>query len=615
MLHLIIFLITYFAGLVLYFQLLQRPLFLFYNRSETDSRVSPADIFRMARHGFRSDIIVASYLSAPPLIAAVAQTFIHPQFLGGFMTAYNIAAGIILGLSTIVDAALYPFWKFKLDASILPYLRSIKGACASVSTLYIIPAVITVLVMAAVSSAWLQGTVILSERLSGSSTPFIADGLGQSMLSVLIFLLSAGALFAMIRGLGRRPNNPSVSFYSNILFFNHCALNPLYSFIYSLSVNDKIEGAFRAFDDETCHREFAHLFPGDTFPTDKLLNTDRTNVLFIIWESLSARFVGELGGQPGVTPNIDRLAREGILFTRVDCNSFRTDRGLVALLSGYLAQPTTSVIRMTKKVPNLPALPRRFKEAGYDTMAVHGGDLTIFHKGEYYLTVGHDRVVGDKDLPKGLPSGKWGIHDGAVLDWIYDDIMDKTSKGRRWYTTFQTLSSHEPWIVPYTRLKDDEIANTFAYVDDAIGRFVDRLKKTPAWDSLLIVITGDHGCNTGQHLPADRYAHIPLLMTGGAVKAPRRIDTIMSQTDTAATLLGQLGISHDEFIFSRDVMAESYTYPFGFHTFVNGFMFRDATGYTVYDNVSDTATDSPDPDRERKGRIILQYLYEDLARR
>lgn len=99
--------------------------------------------------------------------------------------------------------------------------------------------------MAAVSAAWLQGTVILSERLSGSSTPFIADGLGQSMLSVLIFLLSAGALFAMIRGLGRRPNNPSVSFYSNILFFNHCALNPLYSFIYSLSVNDKIEGAFQ----------------------------------------------------------------------------------------------------------------------------------------------------------------------------------------------------------------------------------------------------------------------------------------------------------------------------------------------------------------------------------
>lgn len=611
MLHLIIFILVYFLGLLLFFQCIQRPLFILYNRKECDSPIHLRDFYDMERHGLRSDLIVASYFTAIPMIAAVVQTMVPVTFLNGFLLTYNIILAVVLGIATIVDTALYPFWKFKLDASVLPYLKSIKGACASVSAAYIATAVTCVLVMMSFCFIWLQATVILS----ACNPPFMARGVGQTLLSLLVFVVSAGLLFVMIRGLGRRPNNPSVSFYSNVLFFNHCALNPVYSFIYSLSVNDKIEGAFRAFDDETCHREFAQLFPGDTFPDDKLFNTDRPNVLFIIWESLSARFVGELGGMKDVTPNIDRLSHEGVLFTRVDCNSFRTDRGLVALLSGYLAQPTTSVIRMTKKVPNLPALPRKFKDAGYDTMAVHGGDLTIFHKGEYYLTVGHDRVVGDKELPKGLHTGKWGIHDGDVLDWIYDDIMDKTARGRRWYTTFQTLSSHEPWIVPYSRLANDPISNTFAYVDDAIGRLVDRLKKTPAWDNLLIVITGDHGCNTGQYLPADRYAHIPLLMIGGAVKAPRRIDTIMSQTDTAATLLGQLGMPHDEFIFSRDVMADSYRYPFGFHTFVNGFMFRDATGHTTYDNVSQSATDSPDPDREHKGRIILQYLYEDLAKR
>lgn len=611
MLQLIIFILTYFISLVLYFQLIQRPLFLLYNRSASDTSIRASDLLGMARYGFRSDVIVASYLTAIPVIAATLQSFIPVVFLPAFMVAYNILAGLTLGVATVVDTALYPFWKFKLDASILPYLKSIKGACASVSTTYIIIGGLSILAMASFSAGWLEGATLLSD----SESPFMAHGVMQMLLSALIFILSAGLLFIMIRGLGRRPNNPSVSFYSNILFFNHCALNPIYSFIYSLSVNDKIEGAFRAFDDETCHREFAELFPGDTFPTDKLLNTDRPNILFIIWESLSARFVETLGGQEDVTPNINRLSHEGLFFTHVDCNSFRTDRGLVALLSGYLAQPTTSVIRMTKKIPNLPAFPRKFKEAGYDTMAVHGGDLTIFHKGEYYLTVGHDRVIGDKDLPKGYPTGKWGIHDGAILDWIYDDIMDKTAKGRNWYTTFQTLSSHEPWDVPYSRLKEDMISNSFAYVDDAIGHLVDRLRNTPAWDNLLIVITGDHGCNTGQYMPTDRYAHIPLLMVGGAVKSPRRIDTIMSQTDIPATLLGQMGIRHDEFIFSRDVMADSYKYPFSFHTFVNGFMFRDATGYTVYDNVSATATDSPDPTREHKGRIILQYLYEDLAKR
>jgi len=611
MLGLIIFITTYFIGLVLYFQLIQRPLFMLYNRSAGDAPVKAGDLWGIMSHGFRSDIIIASYFTALPLIAASLQTVITTPFLGAFMMTYNVIIGVVLGLATVVDTALYPFWKFKLDSSILPYLKSIKGACASVSTAYIVGAIVAVLVMAALSAGWLEGATLLGGLPMAPATL----SLGHALLTLGIFIIATGLLFAMIRGLGRRPNNPSVSFYSNKLFFNHCALNPLYSFIYSLSVNNKIEGAFKAFDDDTCRREFAELYPGNTFPTDKLLNTDRPNVLFIIWESLSARFVGELGGQKGVTPNIDRLAQEGVLFTHVDCNSFRTDRGLVALLSGYLAQPTTSVIRMTKKVPNLPALPRRMKEAGYDTMAVHGGDLTIFHKGEYYLTIGHDRVVGDKDLPKGLPTGKWGIHDGAVLDWIYDDIMAKTAKGSRWYTTFQTLSSHEPWDVPYSRIKDDPIANTFAYVDDSIGRLVDQLKGTPAWDNLLIVITGDHGCNTGQIMSTDRYAHIPLIMAGGAVKTPRRIDTLMTQSDTAATLLGQLGIAHDEFIFSRDVMADSYRYPFGFHTFVNGFMFRDATGYTVYDNVSETATDSPDPTREHKGKIILQYLYEDLANR
>lgn len=607
----IAFICTYFIGCLLYFQLIQRPLFILYNRKETDERITVRELVRMSRYGFRSDIIVCSYLTALPVIAAFVQSLVPVQFLWWFMTAYNIIVGIVLGLAVVVDTALYPFWKFKLDASVLNYVKELKSACSSVSTVFIITAIISLMVMMAFTVVWLQGAAVLG----GSESPYIAHGFIQILLTILVFILAVGALFAMIRGLGRRPNNPSVSFYSNVLFFNHCALNPLYSFSYSLSVNDKIDGAFHTMDDETCHREFAQLYPGDSFPVDKLLNTDRPNVLFIIWESLSARFVGALGGQPDVTPNINRLTEEGVLFTHVDCNSFRTDRGLVALLSGYLAQPTTSVIRMTKKVPNLPAFPRKFKELGYDTLAVHGGDLKVFHKAEYYLTMGHDRVIGENDFPRSFERGKWGVHDGIVFDWMYDDIMKKTADGRQWFTTVQTLSSHEPWIVPYDRIKDDPITNSFAYVDDAFGRLVERLKKTPAWDNLLIVVTGDHGCNTGQFLAYDKYAHIPLLMLGGAVKEPRRIDTLMSQSDIAATILGQLGIAHDEFIFSRDVMAESYSYPFGFHTFVNGFMFRDATGYTVVDNVSASAIDSPDPDREHKGRVILQYLYEDLAKR
>ncbi len=605
------FIVCYYVSWLLYFQLFQRPLFILYNRRLSSRAVTPKDVWDMSRFGFKTDIIVCAYLTSLPLLAGIAQAFIPYVFLPKFMVCYNVAAAIVIGLVTVSDTALYSFWQHKIDASVLAYLKTLKWAVASVSGLYIAGAALALITLSAVIYLWLEWGC----DITMGDAPYVAHGIAEKIITAITGTALAGTAVVLIRGLRRRPNNPSLSYYSNNQFFNHAALNPVYAFIYSLGVNDKIEGAFHYTDSEECGKVFHELYPASRGASEKLLNTDRPNILFIIWESLSARFVEELGGQKDVTPNINRLSHEGLFFTRVDSNSFRTDRGLVALLSGYLAQPTTSVIRMTNKLPNLPAFPMKFKDLGYETTAVHGGDLMVFHMSEYFLTIGHDRIVSEPDLPSSMQRGKWGVPDGDVLEWVYDDIQQKQKEGKHWYTTMLTLSSHEDWKVPYNRIPDDEIANSFAYVDDAFGRFVDKLKGTPAWDNLLIVVTGDHGCNAGEPLSHDKYSHIPLLMLGGAVKSPRRIDTIMSQSDIASTILGQLDIPHDEFIFSRDVMSESYRYPFSYHTFINGFMFRDATGFTVVDNVTDTAIANPDKEREHKGRIILQYLYEDLAKR
>lgn len=83
-----------------------------------------------------------------------------------------------------------------------------------------------------------------------------------------------------------------------------------------------------------------------------------------------------------------------------------------------------------------------------------------------------------------------------------------------------------------------------------------------------------------------RFYHIPLLWLGGAVKQPMQVDKIMNQTDLAATLLGQLGLEHTAFTFSRNVLGSDYKYPFAFYSFNNGFSFRDSTGVTVFDNNS-----------------------------
>lgn len=599
---------AYWCMAVIFFSVIQKPLFGLYNRRSSSRPIKARDVAGIYRHGFVSDAVVASYLTAVPLITGALATLIPPHNPVIPLTVWNVAASVIVGLAVTADTALYRFWGFKLDGSVLMYLRSLKGAFASVSTGYILAALLAWAAVGAVFFVCVQWLTGLFASLTAGITVTVAGYIAVPLL----LAAAVGALFAVIRGLGIRPRNPSEVYFSPNTFLNHWALNPIWNFIYSLSTRNEFKGRFRSMTDEECDDAIKAHFPTSGTPLKKLLRTDRPNILLVVWESFGGEFCGAIGGRPGVTPCVDRIASEGILFTNCNCGSFRTDRGLVCLLSGYPAQPTTSVIRHTRKLPGLPGLARTLRSEGYSTTAIHGGDLSIMHKSDYYLASGHDRLISQKDFPSTAAAGKWGVHDGEVFDFVYDDIMRLTAEGARWMTTVQTLSSHEPFAVPYSRL-DNKIDNSMAYTDAEFGRLVDRLRQTPAWDNLLIICVADHGCNTlTGPLVHQNYAHIPLLMTGGAVKEPCRIDTLMNQTDIAATLLGQMGIDHSDFTFSRDILADTYTVPTSMHVFSNGFMVTDSRGATVYDTVSDTATEGADPAREHLGKAILQRVYEDL---
>lgn len=178
------------------------------------------------------------------------------------------------------------------------------------------------------------------------------------------------------------------------------------------------------------------------------------------------------------------------------------------------------------------------------------------------------------------------MNDDITFEYLYNQLRNRKEE-EAWHTAFLTLSSHEPFEVPYHRL-EDKIPNAFAYTDECLGKFIDRLKQTPAWKDLLVICLPDHGFyyprEGSNAMP--RFYHIPLLWLGGAVKQPMQVDKIMNQTDLAATLLGQLGLEHTAFTFSRNVLGSDYKYPFVFYSFNNGFSFRDSTGVTVFDNNS-----------------------------
>lgn len=607
-----LFIIAYFALCIIYFCGVQRPLFCLYNRnSDTRHNLSPGMFLRLTFFGLKTDVVGAVYLTAIPALAVIIASFTPGGNIAPFLRVYNVVIALVAGLAATSDMLLYRFWQSKIDASALSYLKSAEGAVASVSPLFIAGALLLWMMLSGLFYAGAEAVVALTV----GHHPFVAHGVWEVLATIVAGLLTLAAMFAMLRGLGHRPKTPSVSFFSTDMFLNHCAVNPEYNFIFSISSAGSLKKKFRKFPDDLCSEKADAFYPVGGTPQKQLLTTRRPDILLIIWESLSARHVEELGGQPGVLTEFDRLSREGVLFTHVDAGNIRTDRGLVCLLSGYLCPPAECVIKYSRKLPGLPSLPRTLGRCGYTTAAWHGGDLTFYHMKDYYMAAGFDSLRHVDDFPADAPRCKWGVHDGYIFDSLEKEIEMLHRSDDRWFMTFQTLSSHEPFEVPDKIIDNDRIANAFAYTDRCFGRFIDHLKSTPAWDNMLVVVTGDHGFYHGGGIDRDRYPHIPLLLLGGAVKAPERIDTIMSQTDIAATLLGQMDIGHSDYPFSRDVLADTYTDRFSFHTHQTGFIVRDDRGFTEYDIASDSAISGNDPSRCERGCVSLQQLYNDLSKR
>ena len=178
---------------------------------------------------------------------------------------------------------------------------------------------------------------------------------------------------------------------------------------------------------------------------------------------------------------------------------------------------------------------------------------------------------------------------------------------------FQTISSHEPWDVPYHRLGDKRL-NAFAYTDHCLGLLIDSLSTLPAWDNMLVIIIPDHGYLYEQTYDDSEFFHSPMLWVGGAVKEPRRMHTLMNQSDIAATLLAQMGLSHDEYAWSRNVLAPDYT-PFIYCNYPAGLFFKDASGESLYDLSAGMPTPIGEPAdslRLHKGLSILRRSYYEL---
>ena len=564
------------------------------------------DMLQVIEHGLSLDLSTSLYILIHPFLLVVISLWIRiPRWL---LRGYYVIAAFLLSSAFVADTSLYEFWQFKLDASCLQYLETPTEAMASVSTGYILLRLLCIIILIGV----IYGVY---EKLTPSFPQLTV--IRQKLTASLIALLLIPLIIIGIRGgLDESTTNIGQVYFSQNQFLNHSAVNPFFSFFASLEKTASNNVVYHFMDDQECEKIFNELYNTKSIDSDTLLTTQHPNIIVILLESCGGQFT-EIGGRSDITPNLNRLAKEGVYFTNCYANSWRTDRGTVCTWSGYPSFPTMSVMKIPSKSRTLPNIARTLQEErGYSTHYLYGGDINFTNMRSYLVSGGFADLTWKTDYSKEeQSSAQWGVRD----DITFGTLSQLTTTMRKPFLIgYSTLSSHVPWDVPIHHF-DDEVLNAFYYLDQCVGKFIEQLRKTPLWDNTLVVMLPDHGIVYGGLDESNPLlTHIPMIWVGGVVKEPRRIEQICNQTDLPATLLGQLGLNHDAYTFSRDVLSKTYTRPVAIHTYDDGFSMIDSTGFVNYDFISDKVVKAQGVGCERliqQAKAILQVATKDLNER
>lgn len=547
------------------------------------------------------DLMIAAFLLAIPWLVGLF-ALRHSGFkLRAWLTPYYIIMGLVVVVIIVADAVMYEFWQFKLGMVVLSYAASPEGATNSVSLSFILIRAGLLLLLA----LW---TIIPCISLTPKTLPNgRTERLWYRNISIIwIFLLVSGACFMRIGDVYREDNHSSQ-------LANHAAVNSVYAFARSIRFTDNYAKRYNLLTEEDRSDLFKGLYPEPSNDVqDSLLNTQRPDILVVFLEGFGSRFVEELGGLPDVAPGWKRLIPEGVFWENYYSNSFRTDRGSVSTFSGWLSYPDLGLMRQKEFHPSVSSLAQSLSKEGYETTYLYGGAMTNMGKRQYLENMKFANLLDDTAFSDDEKDSCWGVDDSTALQKACQLIGNW--EGGHHFMVAQTLSSHEPWDVPYHRLEDEKL-NAFAYTDYSISCMIDSLKQLPQWDNLLVIILPDHGFLYKQSYKDPGFFRAPMLWIGGAVKEPRRMEVLMNQSDIAATLLSQMGIRHDEYPWSRNVLSQSYTYPFVYCNYPAGILFADSTGTSIYDLDGDAVMMEEPADnglRILRAKAILQTSYDQL---
>ena len=584
------------------------------------------------------DLSAAGYLIALPTLLIIGKIFSVK-----FINRFNYFLIFLIGIINITDTLLYHEWGSKLNAYALSFLFYPSQMLASVTASQIILSI--VLSMVLISLGIIVYQIVLKTGIKNPTkfeeTHYSKKSISRMNLFGYSFLMLLITFLAIRGGVGLAPINQSSSYYSFHAPLNHLATNTSWNLLFSVLKNNKAskQGEIAYYDATTVEKNIQKIYHTNPTEHEKILSIPKPNVVLVILESYTADVIETLGGEKGITPYFSKLTQEGMLFENIYSTGDRTDKGIVAVLSGYPAQSCSSIIKEPSKFEKLPSLASVFKNNGYTTSVYYGGESEFANFKAYWKYSGYNTIIDEEQFDEDDKNSKWGAHDHVVFEKV---IKDLNSQQTPFFTTVLTLSCHEPFETPIKTPfdqavekesdKDKKQANLFRkaayYTDWSIQKFMESAKKQSWFNNTLFLFVADHGNRLPKLYSDSRQTEkyrIPLLLYGNPISKAylkKRNSKIGSQTDIATTLLGQLNMDYSKFKWGKDLLNPT-SKDFAFYCYDEGMTWIMPKGVIRYVTTNETSQFKTASDKNKKylieelplAKSYLQALLNDYAKK
>lgn len=594
-----------------------RSIFLLYYRYLLDSESIPLnEILLTFVNAFWLDVSTASYLLLLPLFLYAFHLFKPNHYTTRIESIYML---LMIGVYSLISAAelgLYAEWKTKLSYKALAYLKNPDEVFNSASTSEFILLISIWLVQTALAFYLFKKLIIINKSLE------------KNRISIVIvsFLIYFFVIFTGIRGGWTAiPITTSAAYFSQHNILNMASVNPGYNMLMSTinSGSFNNQNLFHTMPDDKARQVVNDIHSLEKDSTIHVFKVEKPNIVVLLLESWSADLIESLGGEAGITPNFRQLEAEGLLFTNFYTSANRSQQAMGSLFAGIPGIPITTITNHPEKYAALPSLVQDLKKVDYYTSFYFGGELIYGNILSYLMYNEFDRIVEGKDLDATMPRGKLGVHDEYLLKHF---AVALNSQKQPFFSTVFTLSSHSPYDFPmasniqWPKL-EKEFVNSAAYSDYSLGEFFALAKRQSWYENTIFIVMADHSHNTyrNHELQSFAYHKIPLLLFGPALVDSlhgKQFEKICGNTDVTATLLAQLGLSHKDYPWSKNLFNQYYD-PFAYFELNEGFGWKRPEGEYVWNQSTNKAfVDSlPDDSRNKiieEGKAYLQVWYSEF---